>query len=167
MNVVVGCFVDPLSNNVTYSGVKRDKWWNPLRFMVVDCRLFKGEVDTFNANCVLIPRCLVDVVGNIDDSYTHGIGDYDYGLRVHKAGGHIYMTDSPIGTCSRNKEGDELWHKGGMTLRQRFSCINTPKGVPYKERYIYYRRHAGIFWFLFFVVPYIKIIISHYKNKLI
>lgn len=38
----------------------------------------------FNGNIVLIPQAVYSVVGMNNPSYSHSIGDFDYGLRAKK-----------------------------------------------------------------------------------
>ena len=38
------------------------------------------ECDTMNANCVLVPRSVVQQIGMFHHRYTHAMGDFDYGF---------------------------------------------------------------------------------------
>ena len=40
----------------------------------------------FNGNVVLIPRYVYQRIGNLDYTYSHALGDFDYGLRAEKLG---------------------------------------------------------------------------------
>ena len=60
--------------------------------------------DTFNANCVLIPRRAFEDIDVIDKHYLHSLGDFDYGLSLRKAGYKIYSSKFFVGICEPNSE---------------------------------------------------------------
>ena len=54
-----------------------------------------GKLQTcqyINGNVVWVPRPIFEELGNLSPDYTHGMGDYDYGLRAQKAGYRCYNT---------------------------------------------------------------------------
>ena len=111
--------------------------------------------DTMNGNCVLIPRAVVKVVGNIDPGYTHGMGDMDYGLRAKQAGCQIVVAPGFHGYCSAN-DGAGLWTDTTLPLLERWKRLLGPKGLPMREWKIFTRRHAGGLWMINWLWPYLK-----------
>jgi GT2 family glycosyltransferase len=58
--------------------------------------------DTMHGKCVLIPRSVVQIVGNLDPAFVHYIGDWDYGLRTRQEGCTVWIAPGYLGTCSLN-----------------------------------------------------------------
>lgn len=85
--LIVGSVQDPFSGTHTYGGIRQvSKNW-PLKFIAIESNEKESIVcDTFNGNCVLIPKNIALQVGNLSADSTHGIGDFDYGLRAKKWG---------------------------------------------------------------------------------
>lgn len=111
--------------------------------------------DTMNGNCVLISRAVVKLIGNLDGSFTHGIGDLDYGLRAKTAGCEIVISPGYYGFCSTN-DGIGLWTDQQLPLRSRWEKLLKPKGLPIREWMVFTRRHAGQLWVLQWLGPYLK-----------
>ncbi len=111
--------------------------------------------DTMNGNCVLVPRAVANVTGNIDTAYTHGMGDMDYGLRAKSAGCHIVVSPGFHGYCSAN-DGAGLWTDTSLPILERWKRLLGPKGLPPREWRVFTRRHAGVLWVVNWMWPYLK-----------
>ena len=111
--------------------------------------------DTMNGNCVLIPRAVMQVTGNIDPCYTHGMGDMDYGLRAKQAGCQIVVSPGFHGYCGAN-DGAGLWTDTRLSLRERWKRMLGPKGLPLKEWRVFTQRHAGGLWVINWLWPYAR-----------
>lgn len=111
--------------------------------------------DTMNGNCVFIPRAVMKVNGNIDASYTHSMGDMDYGLRAKKVGCEIVVSPGFYGFCSLN-DGAGLWTDVTLPLLERWQRLLGPKGLPLREWQVFTRRHAGRLWVVNWLWPYLK-----------
>lgn len=112
--------------------------------------------DTINGNCVLIPRSVVERIGNLDAVFRHALGDIDYGLRAVKNGCQIVIAPGYFGTCRRN-DGSGLWTDKSLRLISRWKRLIGPKGLPVKAWGVFSYRHKGRFWFLSWLAPYILI----------
>lgn len=154
--IIVGSLRDPSNDSLTYGGVKRTNRFRPLNFTLVLPEDKPVAVETMNGNCVLIPQKVAMEVGNLDQAFLHGLGDYDYGLRALKLGYSIHLAPGYVGTCPReNKQG--IINK---SFNAQWKFMQSPKGLPLYEWEIFARRYAGRFWFLYWLSPYIKFILG-------
>jgi GT2 family glycosyltransferase len=97
--IVVGSTRDPATGDHTYGGVIRPDRVRRMRYQLVPPGDHPQRVETMNGNCVLVPRAVVERIGNLAAAYTHGMGDYDYGHRADRAGCEIWIAPGTIGTC--------------------------------------------------------------------
>lgn len=150
--IAVGAIRDPETGEATYGGWQgRDGLIHPNG----------GDVacDTFNGNCVLIPRGVYEEMGILSGIYTHGMADFDYGFQAGKRGISIIQSGCFVGTCSRNKL-DGSWRDKNLTRIQRLRHLQSPKGLPWKEWVAYNRRNSGWKWPLLSVSPFIRILMG-------
>jgi len=157
--IVVASVQDAQTGQLTYGGVRRLHRWKPLRFTQITPVDKPTPVETMNGNCVLIPCAVAQKIGNLDPTFTHGIGDYDYGLRARQQGVEIYLAAGYYGYCSRNspQEKENSW-------LARWNYLISYKGLPPKEWGIFARRYAGSFWPIFWLSPYIHHMLWENKN---
>jgi GT2 family glycosyltransferase len=158
--VVVGSTCDPETGNVTYGGWKTEKWWNPLHTEIVDPSDRPQRCDTFNANCTLVGERVVALVGNLDSSFTHGFGDYDYGFRVNENGGEVWVASGFQGECARD-HGTRPWYNPERSWRERIDDLRDVRAEPLKERMIYARRHGGLLWVVPWLFPYLRVTLDY------
>ena len=163
--IIVGSTRDPYTGAQTYGGVVRSSRFHPLKYRVVPPAENKLQrCDTMNGNCVLVTREAARRTGNLRREFTHGIGDFDYGLRARASGCTIWVAPGFIGTCARDS-GADRWANVGLTLRECWNQMNSPKGLPVWEYCRYVRQHGGLFWPLFWVLPYLRLIIGALLSK--
>jgi GT2 family glycosyltransferase len=155
--LLVGSVQDPETKARTYGGLQKVSKLRPLKLNAIEPD--KRDVrrcDTFNGNCVLIPKCVVDQVGNLSEEFTHAIGDVDYGLRAKKLGFDSLVAPGFYGKCFRNPppacfdKRNNLFH--------RIKILNSPKGLPPIEWMVYTRRHAPYVWPLYILKLYIRLV---------
>lgn len=91
-----------------------------------------------NANILYIEKNVVDSIGFFDDTFTHGIADYDFSLRAVKAGFPVYITPGVCGYC-KDDHGNN-W-SNSKSLKQRINYLKSPTGLAYKEYLHYIKRH--------------------------
>lgn len=153
---IAGAFVHPDSNQVAYGGVRRSSWWHPLRYRPLTPRGELQECDTLNMNFALISRTAIERIGFLSTDFTHGKADFDFGLRLRAQGGSVVLTPSYVGRCSTNDlVGTSL--PLDLPFAERWRRLTGLKEQPPRERAIYYRRHGGPFWFVFWLLPYIRV----------
>ncbi len=157
--IIVGSVKDPDTGRFTYGGVVRCSRWHPMKFAPVEPGDRPKPCDTFNGNCVLIPRNVARLVGNLDKAFTHAMGDTDYGLRALRAGCSNWVAPGSVGACRRNIPQNE----NTMTrrsFRERWRQVNKSKGLPPKEYASLLRRHGGPLWFVFWCLPYVRMMLG-------
>lgn len=157
-NIIVGTVKDPNSKKATYGGYKRTSKINPLKFALIEpSSTSVKECDTMNGNVVLIPREVEEVVGNLDPSFSHRMGDTDYALRAKKLGCYVWISTGYVGECERNEiKGTSSDYS--LSIKQRFKKQVSEKGSPPKEWLLFSRRHGGFIWILIWMRPYIKVL---------
>lgn len=126
--VLTGACRDEIPGRVTYGFLGRKGLISPI---TPPLRLSMEYA--MNGNCVWVPCCVFDQIGNLSSVYQHSRGDSDYGWRAVKAGFDVLLTPFFVGTCSRHDHIQPRWQKLGLTLGERWRCFNSPKGVPFKE----------------------------------
>lgn len=161
-SIVVGSAKDIKSGELTYGGVVRCSRWHPLRFKRVHPADKPLQCDTINGNLVLIPQAVVDKVGNLDTTFTHAAGDFDYGLRAGQMGCTNWIAPGYLAFCSRNRcKGN--WWDSRLDFKEWWGKMQGSKGIPIWERKVYIRRHGGFLWFFLWLGPYIKYIGKYLK----
>lgn len=155
--LVVGSTQDEFSRKISYGGVVRSSKWRPITFELVSTIDLPVKCESMNGNCVLIPNEIAQKVGNLEPRFVHAMGDLDYGLRVSNAGFSLWIMPGFVGTCSINAIA-ESFNDTRLPLSERFRKILQPKGLPLFPWYIFTRRHAGVFWPLFWMWPYLKVL---------
>lgn len=99
--ILVGAMRDPLSSDVTYSGLRR-RGLHPLSFEVCQMSSTVESVEIFNGNLVLVPASVAEVIGGIDGGYSHALADIDYGFRAKLKSIGVKLAPGSLGTCARN-----------------------------------------------------------------
>lgn len=166
--IIVGSTCDPETGSLTYGGFVRESWWRPLRFLLVEPGDQIKRCDTVNGNCVLVPRSVAQVVGNLDPAFTHYIGDLDYGLRAQQRGCTVWIAPGYVGMCSQNLRPRSLTETvSDSPWYQQWKQIGQPKGLnfseatltPLNEWRVFAQRHAGLFWPVYWLFPYIRLLL--------
>ncbi len=116
------------------------------------------ECEVMNGNCVLIPRRVTEIIGNLDPVFEHAMGDTDYALRIRRAGGRVFVAPGFVGVCSNNPVSQTFMDKK-ISRAARFKHITSRKGLPVKSWLCFTRRHGGFLWPLYFAWPYFKTLI--------
>jgi GT2 family glycosyltransferase len=155
-SIIVGSLQDPQDKSLTYGGVRRVYRYKLLKFSLVLPKDEPVAAETMNGNCVLIPKNVTSAVGNLDPIFSHGLGDYDYGLRARKLGIPIFIIPEYVGTCARKKEQTI----NGASFVERWDHIRSPLGLPYHEWKAFAQRYGGLFWFFYWLSPYLKVIMG-------
>ena len=157
---IVGGFLD--SNGLTsYGGLVRKHSYAPIKLERIELPTKNSIlVDAMNMNACLISNGALKKIGFISKHYAHSRADYDYGLRLTKAGGLNLLCSNPIGTCDRNSS-DNL--DISQTILKAYKNEFSVKKGTLKERVFYYRSHAGLYgvalvisyYFIFFPIKHI------------
>lgn len=154
--IVIGECLDSESKEVSYGRLKLRKGFSKLSFELLSTNS-DDNAETFNGNCVLITASDLCRLGNLDYRYTHSFGDIDLGLRATKAGFQIVSIGEPVGYCDKNITWSEQLSK--LNLKNWRFILLHPKGIPYKEWWLFCRSHGGSLWFVNFITRYFKLIL--------
>lgn len=131
---------------LSYGARRRlSRWW-PLRMgplLAVSSAL--QPCDFINGNLCLIPADVVPHVGILSRRFTHSMGDYDYGLRLQKAGFLLWQAPGSFGSCaSRDFAGSVL--DARLPMQQRLLMLKQPNHwPPAREWRLFVWRHGGPF----------------------
>lgn len=155
-SVIVGVTCDA-NRNYTYGAIKYRKG---IQYYGVGVAFPDTNCDTFNANCVLIPRYIFNDVPSMDSHYIHGLGDFDYGLSISKRGYKIYPSNEYIGECVNNSQKG-TWTDTSLNILERIQKKETPKGAPLKPWFYFLKKNFGLgYAFLYSLTPYLKIVLG-------
>jgi len=157
--IVVGSTVDARTGEVSYGGVLRAQGMRRTRFVPVLPGDAPRKCDSMNGNIVLIPREVAQVVGNLDAAFEHAMGDTDYALRAGQLGVGVWVGSGVFGTCSDNPQTG-TFNDASLPLAQRWKQIMSRKGLPWRSWLVLTRRHTGPFWPLYFLWPYVNVIVG-------
>ena len=99
------------------------------------------RVSLINGNCSLIPREIVQKIGILSPKYTHGLGDFDYGLRAIEAGFSCYTTSEYLAQCELNF--NPYWGDPQVPFKKRWELVHNVKGLAIYEYIYFQKRHFG------------------------
>jgi GT2 family glycosyltransferase/glycosyltransferase involved in cell wall biosynthesis len=159
LSLVVGATRDPQSGATTYGGLRRSSRFRRMAFTLLDPTDEPQPCDTMNGNVVLIPRAVYSILGNVDATFTHAMGDIDYGLRARSAGCQVFLAAGHVGTCSENARA-ETYRDATLTRIERLRLAASPKGLPFREWAVLCRRHGGPLWPALALSPYVRMAIG-------
>jgi GT2 family glycosyltransferase len=161
-SIIVGSTVDPVTRKPTYGGAVQSKHWYSNKYEFVKPSQEAQECETMYGNCVLIPNSVAQKVGNIDSAFIHTFGDLDYGLRARKLGCSVWAAPGYIGICSKNSVRGS-WVDTNLPLYERLKKVLQVKAFPPRAWTVFVKRHSGPFWYLYWLLPYIRAVIG-YRN---
>lgn len=162
--ILVGSTHDPYTRSLSYGALKIKHKYSPMNFEI-DCSDGSDSV-TFNGNFVLIPHNVVTQIGILDKRFSHSFGDIDYGLRASKSGIRIMNLPFIVGYCARNLDWSNMIIGNSSKVSFTF-ILKHPKGIPYKEWFIFTKMHGGKLWLLRFYLRYVFVFTRILKSKLL
>ena len=85
-------------------------------------------VDLANANLLLVPQGVVEIIGIFHKKYQHGRADSDYAMTARRNGIPVYLTADCCGYCENDHDQiEDLREKVvGMTIRERIAYFANP-----------------------------------------
>lgn len=162
--IVVGSTQDEVTGQLTYGGVTRPNKWKKTSFKLLPIQNEPVECETMNGNCVLIPDEIAQTVGGMEPKFAHAMGDLDYGLRARKHGFSVWVMPSYAGTCGKNSSAGSF-NDPSLSVFLRLRKMLQRKGVPLASWRIFTQRHAGFLWPIFWLWPYLKVILKGLVRK--
>jgi GT2 family glycosyltransferase len=144
--ILGGSTFDPGTKKHTYGGVVQPRHWQPTKFVLLEPSDKPQRCDTIHGNCVLIPRWVAQEVGNLSPDFTHGLGDFDYGLRAKHLGISCWIAPGYVGTCPAHEWRGSFYDPCQPT-GERLKMMHSPTGLPPVSEWMHFtRRHAGPYW---------------------
>lgn len=130
LNIVCGTMRDDATGDLSYGGLERTNAWNPAKLRHIrPAENAPRQCDTINGNLVLVPAVVLARVGNVDKVFRHTLGDIDFGYRVRRAGGLLWMAPGFLGHCTLNR-GTTPWANGATSMSARLASLTSPRGLP-------------------------------------
>jgi GT2 family glycosyltransferase len=124
------------------------------------------QVATTAGNCVLLSSEAVARVGNLEPRFLHAWGDVDYGLRLRRAGGSAWLAPGTLASCATNPEAQAWQDDPSLGFRERWSRLNSFRGLYPPDWLLFMRRHGGPLWPLAWARPYAKAALRHLQFRL-
>ncbi len=124
------------------------------------------ECKYINGNFVLIPKEVYNKVGMNSLDYTHGMGDFDYGLSAQKVGFKCCTTPHYIATCPPN-EGTPAWSNPNTPIIKRFKLLYSPRGLNFKEYLVFRKKFWGWKWVVYAAKAYCKVMSPRLYSRLV
>lgn len=135
---IVGTTLSRVNEEITYGG-RRGEF--DLSFVVPKQDMQRCVVA--NWNCFMIPHQVIEQVGLIDRKYAHSFGDFDYSMRMGRAGIPIYVAKDYIGYCERNGVKG-TFRDTSLKRMERIIKLYGKKGIPLYSATRYYIKNFGI-----------------------
>ena len=122
------------------------------------------KIKYINGNFVLISRKVFNKIGELDNHYSHSLGDIDYGLRVIKKGLNNCILPDIIGFCEANSR---LRYDPKSRFIEKIKSLRSPIGLPFKEYFYFNFKHYGLLKSLKFTIGIIiSLVIPMVYNKI-
>jgi len=92
-------------------------------------------------NFVFVPHAVYGKIGGMAECYHHAYGDFDYALRLRKAGIPYYLGSKIAGVCPDHNPDEGLY---SPSLSRRLRDLFLPKGRNLHDNFIYKFREGGL-----------------------
>jgi GT2 family glycosyltransferase len=147
--LLTGACCDPGTGVFTYGGRNNKNLLLPNGVPQL-CRYIHG-------NIVLVPREIFKSIGGLSESFTHALGDTDYGLRAIRAGFTCWTTSMYVAKCRQhNIKGP--WASSEIPIKKRLALLKHPLGLNIGEYKIYRKRHYPRRWLFDVMKTYIQVL---------
>lgn len=152
IGAVIGTMRDIQTERPSYGGRNIRYWFNPMWTSSV---LTPGETaipcDYINGNLCLIPAVAVDEIGVLSERFTHSMGDFDYGIRLRRAGYLLLIAPGYYGFCDSNPVRGSI-RDASIPMQVRLGWMSKPNMCPPLEQWLWFiRQYGGLVWpFLYF-----------------
>lgn len=129
---------------LSYGGRRSRSRWFPLRMgPLLPLAAVPQSCDFIHGNLCYIPAQAVERVGILSPHYTHAMGDYDYGLRLKKAGLRLYQAPGSFGECASNSDHGGVLD-ASVPFAKRLAMLQQPNRWPPAREWRYFvSQHGG------------------------
>lgn len=164
--ILVGATAERESGKVSYGGRVAPSRLRPFNYRLVYSDKQALPCEAIEGNCVLIPRAVVERVGNLDPVFEHAMGDTDYGLRARALSIPAFVASGVVGHCSQNPLRGSYFDTT-LTLAARWKLMRGRKGLPVRSWLHFCRRHGGLAWPVHFAWPYAKLLLTGMRGAMV
>lgn len=133
-----GSTKDEKSRLTSYGGSFLFKGINNMAYKLLQPTNYPQPCHLTNANILLVEKEVIEKIGFLDEKFIHGIADFDFSFRAHKAGFPVYITPGFCGSCVDDHGNN--W-SDSKSLKQRIKYLKSPLGLSYNEYLFYIKRH--------------------------
>ena len=109
------------------------------------CRVPTGKPERHQGNIcgnfVFVPHEVYQAVGGMAECYHHAYGDFDYAMRLRKAGIPYFLGSKIAGICPDHNPDEGLY---SPSLCRRLKDLFLPKGRNLHDNFIYKFRERGL-----------------------
>jgi GT2 family glycosyltransferase len=133
-----GSTIDKAKGVVSYGGNLLFKGIDNPAFHIISPKDMPQVCHLTNANVLYIEKNVVEKIGFLDETFIHGIADFDFSLRAIKAGFPVYITPGYCGFCEDDHGNN--WSES-KSLKKRIQYLKSPLGLSYNEYLFYLKRH--------------------------
>lgn len=152
IGAVVGTMQDPFTQQPSYGGRCARSPWLPLAIgSVLAPQERPLYCDYVNGNLCLVPAAAVQQIGILSERFTHSMGDFDYSIRLRRAGFNLIVAPGIFGECALNPLKGSI-KDTTVPLSVRVSWMNKPTKCPPLREWLYFiRLYGGPFWILLYM----------------
>ena len=156
--IVVGSCCDPETGEHSYGGEVLSGG-HPGRPRAVPAQSAQVQrCDTFNGNCVLVPRAAYEVLGMMR-AFEHAISDTDYGLRAKRAGISRVVAPGYLAECRRNPP-EKSWRCRALPRAERWKKLVSRHGLPPRDWWRFLWTHSGLRAVWYWPTPYVRVLMG-------
>ena len=156
--IISGACCSQLDYSKTTYGGRTDQGFVVPNGQIQNCKYINGNV-------VLVSKGIYKKLGNLSEDYTHGMGDFDYGLRALNAGFLCCTTKRFVAVCPNN-EGIPSWSSPDVPFIKRWALLHSPYGLNLKEYNVFRKKFWGWKWLIFALKAYMKVLLPSFYNNL-
>ncbi len=163
VGAVVGTMQDPQQHIFSYGGRRAASRWLPLNIGPVVTPGDTAQLcDYVNGNLCLIPAQAAQTIGILSDRFTHSMGDFDYSIRLRRAGFALLIAPGLFGACALNPLKGSI-KDVSVPMAERVRWMTLPTKCPPLPEWLYFiRQYGGLFWPLL----YIKAVVGRWFPRL-
>jgi GT2 family glycosyltransferase len=146
-----------VSGALTYGGLRRNKWFDPLSLGPVSPSSISQTCDTFNGNIVLTTPEADLRVGGFPSTYTHLRADLAYGFECKLRSVKTLVASGYHGECEANTNYVQYSNFQKMSFKERFRIVfQDPKFGPIREHMRFSLRYGSFMGPLYCLAPIVR-----------
>jgi GT2 family glycosyltransferase len=157
--IVASCY-DPDTGKHSYGGeMVRDRHPGKAIAVLPDPHLPKS-CDTFNGNCVLVPRAVFKALGFMR-RFRHSMSDTDYGLYATRNHLPVIIAPGYLAECVLNPIFDcphSAWQNRALPRAERWRKLVGRQGLPPIDWWRFLWAHAGVRALWYWPIPYLRVL---------